>query len=334
MVRGAANGPRTFVNPDETPAPGINAPVTGWWLSRRHGCDREDCTISRETPMSAMPGLLASVLGKRSRFYPFETSAIDAVIARIDHESGAQLRRQVEAINKVQRLVGGKEVNLYQMRRGKPAFDDRLRFAGVKDDEVLLARVGMVRPGEGRARLKVDLWLVRGRLFSLLFNQRPRDFFNGAPLHKVVALIDDVRVWFDPAEPPTFRTQGSVVALHGWLRDWHAKGLLGNLQIPFRPEDGPPGLMPIDAVLPRDYLDLLSQTDGATVGDLVVHGVKAIREIATEDSNYYILAETAHRGLGVRAESDDGEIYVLDYEEDSILPAGRSLKTAIEKMIP
>lgn len=75
-----------------------------------------------------MAGLLEFLLGDRPDLYPFETRIIEAVKSRLDVGGASRLQRQVEGINKIQRLANGKEVNFYRMLHGKPAFDESLRF--------------------------------------------------------------------------------------------------------------------------------------------------------------------------------------------------------------
>ena len=57
--------------------------------------------------------------------------------------------------------------------------DDRLGFPN-RANQDLLATVWFVLEGAPK-RLKADVWLVKGRLFSLLFNQPPAAFFHGIP---------------------------------------------------------------------------------------------------------------------------------------------------------
>jgi hypothetical protein len=68
------------------------------------------------------------LLGRRDQLYPFEACVIEAIKSRLDSDGAMRLQGQINSINKVQRLTDGKDVSLYRIARGKPAFDDSLRF--------------------------------------------------------------------------------------------------------------------------------------------------------------------------------------------------------------
>ncbi|WP_266157914.1 hypothetical protein [Dyella silvatica] len=112
--------------------------------------------------------MLLSWLSGRARLYPFEVRIIEAVGAGLRRDSQYRLQRQAEAINYIQRLADGREVNLYRMRRGRAVFDDDLRFPAAAD-EALLATAALSEPA-GRVSFGVEVWLAKGRLFSLEFS--------------------------------------------------------------------------------------------------------------------------------------------------------------------
>lgn len=75
--------------------------------------------------------LLDLFAGRGNKLFSFESHMIDRVAKELRTEASVLLHRQVAAVNKVQRLSAGKEVNLYVMRRGKALFDEGLRFANI-----------------------------------------------------------------------------------------------------------------------------------------------------------------------------------------------------------
>jgi hypothetical protein len=142
---------------------------------------------------------VSKLLGREGRsLYPFERAAISEVAARLG-EAGHKLRQQIDTINKVHRLVSGKEVNLYRMRGGRPDFDDALRLTGV-NDEALLATVWLKHPGGLASALKLEIWLVDGQLFSLIYDKPPDAFFVGRRLNSVQPVIVDMRISLDVTE--------------------------------------------------------------------------------------------------------------------------------------
>ncbi len=113
----------------------------------------------------------------------------------MDAGTGIRLRRQIEVINHIQRLYDGKEVDLYQMRFGKAAFDDSLRFPDAAD-EVLLASVSL-KLANIEATLKADVWLAGGRIFSLELNEAPKRYFAGIKLREAQPEVVEVKIFHD-----------------------------------------------------------------------------------------------------------------------------------------
>jgi hypothetical protein len=190
----------------------------------------------------------------------------------------------------------------------------------------------------GKAKLKLELWLTKGRLFSLVFNKPPKEFFAGGRLRKVQPTIADVKIWLDPMQsgkaPEKTARQETNISLHGWLGDWQRKGRVSELQVPLPSQDRVAVLERIDAVLPADYLELISQTEGVKLRDCVIHGAGKIRKVVSVDANYYILADTGtDGGLAVKEGDQGGALYALDYESDSVRQIGRSLKDAVAAIL-
>jgi hypothetical protein len=93
---------------------------------------------------------------------PWEEAVTSAVIERLGAKAQDIVRKQLAAVNKVRRIVGWREIDLYVMknrrvdRSGLPTlFDDR---------EFVLARV-VTKVGDRRVRTTVNC--VGGYLFSL-----------------------------------------------------------------------------------------------------------------------------------------------------------------------
>lgn len=124
-----------------------------------------------------MKGLLLALFGRGSRFSAFESNVLNCVRNHLDSESQRLWDSQVHAINKVQRLPGGVEVNFYRMRRGRVSFDERISFKNWKE-ELLLATVTATLPNAG-AILEVKVWCVNGFLFSLEYDGNA-DYFEEA----------------------------------------------------------------------------------------------------------------------------------------------------------
>lgn len=117
---------------------------------------------------------LASLF-RRRRFYSFEIMILQTVIGRIGGDTGLLLKQQIEAINNIQRLREGREVNMYQIKNGKDAFDAGLRFSDAPEEERLASVVLQIPPEN--YELKAEVWMAHGRIFSLEFDKPPKDLF-------------------------------------------------------------------------------------------------------------------------------------------------------------
>ena len=112
-----------------------------------------------------MKTLVAKLLGAGSRLSDLEKLVLEAVRSRLDPQHAINWDRQVQAINKVQRLPEGCEVNFYRVAKGRPTFDDVLAFPN-KATELHLADV-KVSWGNVSSELVAHVWCVRGFLFSI-----------------------------------------------------------------------------------------------------------------------------------------------------------------------
>jgi hypothetical protein len=112
-----------------------------------------------------MKSFFAKLFGSGSQLSELERLVLNCVSDRLDASTAALWNRQVQLINKIQRLPEGVEVNFYRMKNGRPSFDDKLAFPN-RTDELLVAKVQLGLPSL-RARLTASVWCVKGFLFSI-----------------------------------------------------------------------------------------------------------------------------------------------------------------------
>jgi len=111
-----------------------------------------------------MKALLAKLLGNGSRLSELEKLVLGCVREHLDSQVVELWDRQVQAINKVQRLPEGVEVDFYRMKGGRPSFDDALSFPN-KTTELLVAKVRVEVPRVASLSAKVSC--VKGFLFCI-----------------------------------------------------------------------------------------------------------------------------------------------------------------------
>lgn len=118
--------------------------------------------------MHTMKFFFARLFGAGARLSHIEKMALDCVKDHLDARSEKLWSSQVQAINKVQRLPEGVEVNFYRMKSGRPSFDEALAFPN-KTAELLVAKVRLELPNM-QGKLTAKVWCVKGFVFSIEYD--------------------------------------------------------------------------------------------------------------------------------------------------------------------
>ncbi len=109
-------------------------------------------------------------------FNDFEFLVLREVVAALPSDLHRRMRERIEAINLVQRLDGGREINCFAIRKGKPVLPNETRIDAT-DGEKSLAKFVVV--GSMGTANSGQIWLVDGNLFSLEFDQ-PTEHANAS----------------------------------------------------------------------------------------------------------------------------------------------------------
>jgi hypothetical protein len=111
-----------------------------------------------------MKTFIRKLFGAGARLSELEETVLGCVREELDASAAELWDKQISAINKIQRLPEGAEVNFYRMNGGRPTFDEKLSFPN-KATELLIAKVRLELPKMGKLTAKV--WCVKGFLFSI-----------------------------------------------------------------------------------------------------------------------------------------------------------------------
>lgn len=128
--------------------------------------------------MPSLINLIRVVFGASKRLSDLEKLILNSVRMRLDTKTAELWDRQILAINKIQRLPEGSEVNFYRMKNGKPSFDAELSFAN-KTEELQVAKVE-VKLANVTQKLTAIVWSVNGFLFSIEYKGNPDLFAEAA----------------------------------------------------------------------------------------------------------------------------------------------------------
>ena len=108
---------------------------------------------------------LGNLFGTSHRLSNLERLILDSVRACIDERNSVLWDKQVQAINKIQRLPDGVEVDFYRMKGGRPTFNPELAFPN-KTEELRLATLE-IKLENAPQKLVANVWCVKGFLFSI-----------------------------------------------------------------------------------------------------------------------------------------------------------------------
>ena len=137
-----------------------------------------------------MAGFLTRLIdgfrGYSSRLDAYEMAVVEAVARALDAASAERLRRRARAVNRVQRLMGGEDTTLYQMRGGRPVFPPETAIVD-RPGSIRFARV-RVRSAEPTSRLKATLFLHDGNLSAMEFD-RPSKFADATKIEEIAVEI-------------------------------------------------------------------------------------------------------------------------------------------------
>jgi hypothetical protein len=242
--------------------------------------------------------------------YPLEQNLLNIILDGAPLPLKDRLRRQVDAINLIQRLARAKEIDFYRLVRGRPSFDENMKLP-LADEERKLCTVCFSLVECGRS-FKVDAWVVNGFLFSLTFDASPKRFFKR---HKVIAesvrFFDDrtiERVEFDSCH-----VQSVIMELQKYFGDCSISRVNQPLQGPQRDRC----IAMLGTGLPEDYQRLMAIADGFVINNWTVHGLATVRHVVDVEQNYYILAEALESLLAVVDGDSQGQVYSIVPEEGS-----------------
>ena len=119
-------------------------------------------------------------------FTPVEKAILEAVADSIPSEARPKIRRQIQSINRVQRILDWTEINLYCARRGKVAWPDEAMFDNQGEFE--LAKLPFSAAGR---EFESTLWCVGGHVFSLVIRPSIKPFCFEIPAGLTVELVSD-----------------------------------------------------------------------------------------------------------------------------------------------
>lgn len=277
-----------------------------------------------------------------SKLRGYELICLEAWKKMLSKDALDILNMQIKAYDLVQRLSNDKLVCFHYLKDSSyESWSDRMFFP-LRGEGKVVATMTLRAAREGqRTSLKVDITFSRGRLFSIEFNRPPKTLFSKREDPSNIE-VTDVSVLINPMVAGVDVTEMIADAgnLTGWLRDWIREWKVQNLRKPLPVGRRENILGQLNARLPADYLDLISQTEGLHIENCVVYGLSEIRKlvlpnsIVSPDMNLLVLADVeGHGSVGVKENGKDSVVYYLDNEDERPEAVGNSFRVAIEQKL-
>jgi hypothetical protein len=117
---------------------------------------------------------LTRFFGSKNRLSKLDSLILNTVKDHLGDRLVQLWEKQMVAINKIQRLPCGAEVNFYRMENGRPTFDTAIQFPNKKDE--LLVSTVQITAKETSSKLIAQLWSVKGFIFSIEYSGMAESF--------------------------------------------------------------------------------------------------------------------------------------------------------------
>jgi hypothetical protein len=124
--------------------------------------------------MSSVIAALKTIFVAKQKFSKLESAIFSAVREQLTGDTLQLWDQQIAAINKIQRLPDGLEVDFYPMKVGKPNFAPEIAFQD-RSEDFHLATVDVLAT-KVKAKLRARVWCVEGHLFMLKYLTSYKDF--------------------------------------------------------------------------------------------------------------------------------------------------------------
>ena len=254
----------------------------------------------------------------------YEKALFDNLIKKLEPDAGSLLAKQIGSVNYVQRHSNNKEVNLYTIKNNKPFFNDKNQFPNSRS-EMKLASIFFNKVQEAE-RFQADFWIVNGYIFSIEFDKNPSKL-TGRSID-----ITIIHVFTNPMEEDKILLEAPVIK--GWASDWLKQFHFNRLNSPLPLRQRIKLTNCLSTALPNDYVEIISQTEGAESDYCKIFGISEIRNLILTDARYDVIAEIKNKGvLAVKHNTNDAIIFFIDYEDNLPIIDGTEFCHAIESRL-
>jgi hypothetical protein len=250
-----------------------------------------------------------------------EERCFEAFSAALPTEAADILEVQLTAIDLIQRFSNDKLVVLHLNVEEK-----EVPLLPNQAPELYAGRIWLSTP-EATHRITCDLVTHRGRLSSLEFSERPGPLAHREVHCERIQLFQPLLQEQKDAPSPSHRV--SYGPILGLLR---GQVEITQVEPPVQAEELRRFLGREGSVVPGDYVELLSETDGFSVAGWRVLGTKT-RRIVHRDANYQVLAEDPQNALCAREGQEVPGVMLYDQIADEFTELPGSFVDSLLKAV-
>ncbi len=276
-----------------------------------------------------------------SDFNPLERKLLRVLMDRVAPEVAEILRQQMLRVHMVSRCPWvSREIDLFKTRRVEAV---RFPHRGIVKKFATIAYHFRELPDQ---KYKMVFTLTRGDLFFLEYSAFPPK----RAMRRYDPVIDKVTIHFDPMVPfeepepvePDYSAE-PFKPLTGWVAEWQQAYGMSSFALPQTKKYCREKFKELGITPPVDYLDLLSQTDGVSLGAppagvAELMGVDELSPLSLTAGDFVMMGDvhTASGGvvhLLLRAGARDRKVYRMGDDDTEPQALGTSFRAAVEAVM-
>ncbi len=261
-----------------------------------------------------------------SKMRAYEHAAFRRIRNELCDDAKSVLDYQLSKMNLVQRLSNEKEVNLYSMAGPKKPIKLDLLFAD-QGEERLLATLTIESASDRKFKITATVWLVRGQIFSLIFDKPPLKLMDDK------YIVSSCCLHIDPMRPNSLEHMAipGTTPIIDRLNEIYP---VSEITPPLSEKILKNGRSLDSLKLPLEFRELLCEASSCRIGHWRILGAEA-REVQIDETELLIIAENSgSANLCVIQNCDEPILTTYNYSTQESHQLGQSFIDAIRKLNP
>jgi hypothetical protein len=249
------------------------------------------------------------LFGGTTKLRSIESRCLDLYLESLDHEARKRVEKQVQTFDLLHRQQNDKLVLFRYLRK------TTIEHAPPIPNQTTDICVATITLKDGRKKLHCEVIFDEGYLTALLFNKPPRQYNDDMLKVASVKILADI---LKPSCEQEYISEDDLATHH--LKYLRQVLRLKQVELPVSSDIIKAFVERIPSPLPSDLIELLSETNGFSVGPWRFLGINA-RAIPWPQTTLRVFAEDdqSMRGLCVDESEDVQILYVLNQTDSDLL---------------